>query len=275
LTAAIESALAQDYPHLEVVVIDDGSNDGTAGVIRSFGDRVRSARQPNAGLANARNAGCRLARGELIALMDADDLCLPERITRQVQVLERFPEIVLCGSDFSAFTDHGEVSSSFGAEYYSELSDASGGLTSKYKLRARLPSIRYNSDWECFVRLARIGPFAHIRSALLAYRLSAAQMSSSVGNRGRGAADLVRTFEKVCRADSDLIRDQPDRVRTCWRQFCTDAARALVESDRTEAANMLWQSAVHGGIDGDWLRILCKLAVPGSLLRVARQLRSR
>lgn len=327
LAAAIESALAQTYPYMEVVVIDDGSTDGTADVISSFGDRVRGAWQPNAGLASARNSGCRLARGELIALMDADDLCLPERIAWQVQVFERFPETILCGSDFSAFSECGEVSSSFGADYYSELSEAAGGLASKYKVRETLPlnstwskgpgeddfvevfaggvypalafgnfvhpptvmlrrdalfdvglfdqSIRYNSDWECFVRLSRAGPFAHIRRALLAYRLSAAQMSSSIGNKGRGAADLVRTFEKVCLADRDLNRDQADRVRACRRQFCLDAARVLVESDRTQAGRMLWKSAESGGIDGEWLRTLCKLALPASLLRVARQLKSR
>jgi glycosyltransferase involved in cell wall biosynthesis len=326
LAAAVESALAQTYPYMEVVVVDDGSTDGTADVIRRFGNRVRAAWQPNAGLANARNLGCRLARGELLALMDADDLCSPERIAWQVQVFRRFPETILCGSDFSAFAEGGEVSSSFGTEYYSALSEASGGLAAKYKVRETLAinstwsttpvedefvevfagavypelafgnfvhpptvmlrrdalfdvglfdeSIRYNSDWECFVRLSRVGSFAHIGRSLLAYRLSAAQMSSSVGNKGRGAADLVRTFDKVCLADSELIRDQTDRVLACQRQFCADAARVLVESARTEAARMLWKSAASGGIDGEWLKTLCKLALPGALLRVARRIKS-
>lgn len=325
LASAIESALTQTYPNIEVIVIDDGSTDRTSDVIRSFGQRVRSAWQPNAGLAAARNAGCRLAQGGLIALMDADDLCSPDRVARQVQAFERFPEIVLCGSDFSAFSEQGEVSSSFGGEYYSEIAAGSGGLASKYGIRARLPadlasgsrlfeydsvevlsgcvypalafgnfvhpptvmlrrevlfkvgsfdeSIRYNSDWECFVRMSRVGPFAHVCRALLAYRLSAAQMSSSIGNKGRGAVDLVRTFEKVCLADSDLTRFQADRVRACRRQFCGDAARLLVESDRAAAAAMLWKSAVCGGMDVDWLKTLCKLAVPASLLHRVRQLK--
>jgi glycosyltransferase involved in cell wall biosynthesis len=87
IAAALESALQQTYPHLDVIVVDDGSTDATCQVVESRrgGDaRVRLVRQQNAGVAAARNRGIAEARGELVAPLDADDLWEPTKIERQV-----------------------------------------------------------------------------------------------------------------------------------------------------------------------------------------------
>ena len=76
---AIESALNQTYRPVEVIVIDDGSTDGSLDVIRSFGDRIRYESGPNRGPSAARNRGVQLARGELIQFLDADDVLHPEK----------------------------------------------------------------------------------------------------------------------------------------------------------------------------------------------------
>src|SRR3954463_8415699 len=82
---AIRSALAQTYDSIEVIVIDDGSTDGSLKVIKSFGDAVRIESQPNAGACAARNHGIDLARGEYVQFLDADDLLHPEKIARQME----------------------------------------------------------------------------------------------------------------------------------------------------------------------------------------------
>ena len=99
LAEAIESALSQIYPAIEVIVVDDGSTDGTPAVIEGFGTSVQSLRQENAGVSNARNAGIAIARGDLIALLDADDVWLPDKIERQVGALRAHPRagLVFCG----------------------------------------------------------------------------------------------------------------------------------------------------------------------------------
>jgi glycosyltransferase involved in cell wall biosynthesis len=85
---AIESALAQDYPAVEVVVVDDGSTDGTAEVAQQFEDRgVRVIRQANQGLAAARNTGIAHAKGELLFFLDADDFLEPYAISRLYEAL--------------------------------------------------------------------------------------------------------------------------------------------------------------------------------------------
>lgn len=93
LAEALESILTQSYPHLEVIVVDDGSSDGTPDVIAQFGARVRGLRQPHAGQAVARNRGIAAATGEFIAFLDADDLWLPEKIACQVERFRARPEL--------------------------------------------------------------------------------------------------------------------------------------------------------------------------------------
>lgn len=132
LSQTLDSVLAQTYKNIEIIVVDDGSTDTTAEVLRSYGDRIRSIHQPNGGLAKARNTGCRAARGEFIALMDADDLCAPERIAVQIEAMQNLPEAVLCCTEFSAFNQHGPVSNAFGAEYYSRIQNTDGGLRAIY-----------------------------------------------------------------------------------------------------------------------------------------------
>ena len=99
LAEAIESALAQTYSAIEVIVVDDGSTDGTGAVIDRFGNSVRSLQQKNAGVSNTRNAGIAIAEGDLIALLDADDIWLPDKIERQVGALRAHPQagLVFCG----------------------------------------------------------------------------------------------------------------------------------------------------------------------------------
>jgi hypothetical protein len=78
--SAIESALGQSRPPLEVIVVDDGSRDGSGDVIRGYGQRVRPIFKENGGMASAINAGCRVASGDVIFLLDADDLLYPDAV---------------------------------------------------------------------------------------------------------------------------------------------------------------------------------------------------
>jgi glycosyltransferase involved in cell wall biosynthesis len=96
LHEAIDSALAQSHRPIEVIVVDDGSTDATPSVAQSYGDAVRYVRQENGGPSSARNRGIELARGALVALLDADDRWLEGKLARQVAELSARPELDGC-----------------------------------------------------------------------------------------------------------------------------------------------------------------------------------
>jgi glycosyltransferase involved in cell wall biosynthesis len=98
IARAVDSVLAQTYRNVELIVVDDGSTDGTRGVLERYGDALTLLAQPRGGAYVARNLALRHARGELVAFIDSDDAWLPHRLARQVPLLGR-PEVGLVFGD--------------------------------------------------------------------------------------------------------------------------------------------------------------------------------
>ena len=97
---AIESVLNQDYPgNVELIVVDDGSTDRTQPLLQSFGDRISVLQQPNKGVSSARNMGIKKSFGAFIALLDSDDLWLPEKLSCQIDFFQTHPEAMICQTE--------------------------------------------------------------------------------------------------------------------------------------------------------------------------------
>lgn len=99
ISRAIESVMSQTFSDYEIIVVDDGSTDGTADIVKKFGDRVRYVYQQNAGPASARNAGLKIASGQWIAFLDADDEWLPDKLQQQVELLDRNRDLRWCSTN--------------------------------------------------------------------------------------------------------------------------------------------------------------------------------
>jgi len=109
---AVDSVLAQDYPRIEVIVVDDGSVDDTAErMAERYGHdgRVRYLSFPNGGVCVARNRGLRSTQGEYVAMLDSDDCWLPGKLALQVGILEAHPELSMVWSDMDAIDTDGQV----------------------------------------------------------------------------------------------------------------------------------------------------------------------
>jgi glycosyltransferase involved in cell wall biosynthesis len=200
LQEAIDSVLAQTYAGYEVIVIDDGSTDGTRDALSDrYGDRIRYVWQQNRGESAARNRAIRMAQGEYIALLDSDDLWFPEKLARQVPILDRRSEVNLVFSQALYIDREGRHIAAMQGQVISDEdltpealclrnSMASAASTALVRRRALElvdgydERIRYGEDFDLFLRLRLHGPFAYLSEPLGCRRLhSGGQYSGQVG----------------------------------------------------------------------------------------------
>jgi glycosyltransferase involved in cell wall biosynthesis len=111
LRDAIDSALAQTYDDVEVIVVNDGSTDGgaTEGIARSYGNRIRYVDKPNGGVSSALNAGIRSMTGEWFSWLSHDDRYLPEKVAKQIEFAKAHPEAKIVCCNFEQIDDAGRV----------------------------------------------------------------------------------------------------------------------------------------------------------------------
>lgn len=197
LAESLDSALAQDYPNLEVVVVDDGSTDGTPAILeryaQRFAQRVRVITQPNRGAAAARNAALLEARGEYVAFLDADDLWAPHKLSIQVLHLGRHPDVDLVYSAWMvvegkaaaaqarammADTGGQDIDESGSGWLYNELLTDCVLHTTTVVMRRRLlesvglfdAELRRGQDYDYWLRASRVTRIHKMRQALSIYR---------------------------------------------------------------------------------------------------------
>ena len=141
---AIESVLAQTYVPRELIVVDDGSTDDTAAVVRAFGERARYVHQANAGVSAARNAGAAAAKGEWLAFLDADDWYYPDRLLWHAQWIERDPRLDFLTGDYEYRRPDGSlISRSL------EITEAGRALLGKAKGEREV--MMESADFEAFI----------------------------------------------------------------------------------------------------------------------------
>lgn len=205
IAETIDSVLAQSLADFEIIVIDDGSSDGTANVLADYIDRelISYHRQENGGVASARNAGLALAQGDYIAFLDDDDTWPADKLEWQVQCLEESPAVLVAGN----MCQHGSAVGKSGchhgsyveltlAEFFRTNPFASPGQTLIRRTALKLvggfdPSIWGADDLDLWIRLAQLGEIRKYDRLALFYRVHAANASLDLLRMARNAQQVM------------------------------------------------------------------------------------
>jgi glycosyltransferase involved in cell wall biosynthesis len=233
LEASVRSILAQSFDDFELIVVDDGSTDGTAGIIAALeraDPRVVAVRHEKQGLAASLNRGLALARAGYVARQDADDLSLPDRFARQVAFLEQHPSVAAVGSSADVIDASGAVAGRLAAAVGPHLvrrglltlrsTPVHGSMMMRRPIVQALGgyrgAFRAGQDYDLWLRLSERHDIDNLPGVLYQWRLDregvyatrrATQLKYAgialalARERGEGDAD---SYELLDRCDGDL-----------------------------------------------------------------------
>jgi glycosyltransferase involved in cell wall biosynthesis len=255
LTDSVGSILGQTFQDWELICVDDGSNDGSLGILRRYESadpRVHVITRSNTGVARARNDGIAVARGRYIAAMDSDDVALAERLRRQVDYMESHPECVCLGTavrvvgpDLLPIKDKANAVDHVAIDC--QTLAGSGTAICHPAAMFRTEAVRAIGGYrdECFtcedidlyLRLAEIGRLANLPDMLLLWRLR-------LGSTTRTQRALLEKYRrKVCR-DARIRRGLP---------IGADIANCKEASIQTDDDRGSWAGWSHDAFNGGYL----------------------
>ena len=207
VVVAVESVLAQTYRDFEILVIDDGSTDDTKEVLKKYGQSICYLYKPNGGVSNARNYGIEKARGKYVAFLDADDVWMPEKLNKQVALLESNTDVGLSYTSAIKVDENLETKSYIEAKEYD---DACEGLLLEMNILILSSSIARRdivlqtngfdsqfstcADKDFWLRLSLLTKFAPVKEHLVKYRDVTGSMSSDPFLSKRDTEGVLNKF---------------------------------------------------------------------------------
>ncbi|MGJ3239473.1 MAG: glycosyltransferase family 2 protein [Anaerolineae bacterium] len=275
IAQTLDACLAQTYPHLEIIVVDDGSSDDTRAIVRAYGAPVHLIEQVNQGPAIARNTGIASAQGAYIQFCDSDDLLHPHKIARGMALLQAQPQLVLVFNKMAQIDADGQPvpeSATFPPDLFFDTGDlfcqilafngsplqTSTLLVRKASLLAvgayrADPDQRCAEDWDMLLRLADRYEMRGLPEVLTYYRQYAGTLSDDKLTMAQGRLKTVvyaRHYHKRPQCYDDRAYDQLEAGR-----HHTVAMVAWQLEHRTLARHHLVQ-AIHISAGGRMVRVL-------------------
>jgi glycosyltransferase involved in cell wall biosynthesis len=279
LAETIESVLAQDYPRLEYIVLDDGSTDDTSAVLARYEGRLRHGRHDNMGQARTLNRGWGMARGTLFGYLSSDDRLEPRAISSLVQALQAHPDAAAAYCDFTLIDARGRPfrqvhTEDFdlnrlcidlvcqpgpGALFRRDVFDRAGGWTEH---------LRQVPDFEFWLRAARFGQFIRVHESLAQYRVheGSATFQRVTPQRSMEIVQVMRSYWK------DQTGSAVDRSMAGAHLI---AAKSHAQSGRFTESLVEWNAARRHRASKALAPAAWRMLLAGMLRRAAYSLRRR
>jgi glycosyltransferase involved in cell wall biosynthesis len=206
LPEAIDSVLAQDYPSIELIVIDDGSTDGSRAVLERYGDRFHWETQPNQGQVATLNRAWLMSKGDILGYLSADDVLMPGAVSAAVACLESHPDAVLAYCDFNLIDPHSAVVRRVRTPEFDYREMLTGMVcppgpgaffrrSAFEKAGTWHTGFRQMLDYEYWLRLGLHGRFVRIPRVLAAYRVHPGSQSFAADTQIR-PEEPIRIIEQ-------------------------------------------------------------------------------
>lgn len=289
---AMNSVLSQTFRNYEFLIINDGSTDNSPDVIRQFSDpRIRFVEnESNMGLSGTLNKGIRLARGEYIARMDADDISLPTRFEKQVGLLDQNSDVALCGTWYTVFGATGKMTHRLPVtqkeiECYLLFNPPFGHPTVMFRKavfvkRGLWFDEEYTpaEDYNCWVRFVEHERLTNIPEVLLKYRVHGVQMTQPLNREAmekrQKVADRIYLgqLQKMGMTPTDrelqihlLVANSHFEERP---EFLSDVCKWLIKLYETNLrANVYQEKAFAELLSRLWFRVCNQMTFFGNRIR--------
>ncbi|OLE54026.1 MAG: hypothetical protein AUG51_10405 [Acidobacteria bacterium 13_1_20CM_3_53_8] len=278
---AIQSILRQTCKNFEFIIVNDGSDDSTAEILercKREDGRISIYHQKKLGFTTALNSACKLAKGKYIARMDADDISLPQRFSRQVKFLEAHPAHSLCGTWIKAFsaTKNHVISYPTDSEDIKclllfECAFAHPSVMMRRKL-FEVHGLSYNhsfreaSDYSLWVEASKVGALMNIPEVLLFYRVHDSQVSEYDRERQQNLAQQVRIRQlkelgvSAEKDELDLHAEISTGRFVSNKDFVDRSERWLLKLQRANEQKKIYEESIFRSLLSDKWFSVCNAA---------------